>query len=170
MSSRRRSEARAEATSAAAHAIIGAEMAKRQEQVHILARAPSVPPAALEIAPASNATHVEFMLSCVRQTIAQEDSCKLPLNTSAHRVPLSIFMPDMNGWELSRALRERDSKIPVAVITGWGEAVGSHERQAAQVDWVVAKPFETPQIVELAREVLRRQLAQRKTEVAVAAA
>ncbi|HEX7723616.1 MAG TPA: ATP-binding protein [Pyrinomonadaceae bacterium] len=81
-----------------------------------------------------------------------------------------VGMPDMNGWELSRALRERDSKIPVAVITGWGEAVGSHERQAAQVDWVVAKPFETPQIVELAREVLRRQLAQRKTEVAVVAA
>src|SRR5205814_5545762 len=71
-----------------------------------------------------------------------------------------VGMPDMNGWELSRALRERDSKIPVAVITGWGEAVGSHERQAAQVDWVVAKPFETPQIADLAREVLRRQLAQ----------
>ncbi|HEY0350024.1 MAG TPA: hypothetical protein VGC60_17895, partial [Pyrinomonadaceae bacterium] len=62
------------------------------------------------------------------------------------------------------------SKIPVAVITGWGEAVGSHERQAAQVDWVVAKPFETPQIVELAREVLRRQLAQSKPEVAAVAA
>jgi len=81
-----------------------------------------------------------------------------------------VGMPDMNGWELSRALRQRDSKIPVAVITGWGEAVGSHERQAAQVDWVVAKPFETPQIVEMAREVLRRQLAQSKPEVAAVAA
>src|SRR2546423_9566839 len=81
-----------------------------------------------------------------------------------------VGMPDMNGWELSRALRQRDSKIPVAVITGWGEAVGSHERQAAQVDWVVAKPFETPQIAEMAREVLRRQLAQSKPEVAAVAA
>jgi signal transduction histidine kinase/ActR/RegA family two-component response regulator len=81
-----------------------------------------------------------------------------------------VGMPDMNGWELSRALRQRNSKIPVAVITGWGEAVGSHERQAAQVDWVVAKPFETPQIVEMAREVLRRQLAQSKPEVAAVAA
>jgi len=81
-----------------------------------------------------------------------------------------IGMPDMNGWELSRALRQRDRKIPVAVITGWGEAVSSHERQAAQVDWVVAKPFEIPQIVEMAREVLRRQLEQRKPEVAAVAA
>jgi len=45
----------------------------------------------------------------------------------------------------------------VAVITGWGEAVGSHERQAARVDWVVAKPFDTPQIVEMAHEVFRRR-------------
>ena len=81
-----------------------------------------------------------------------------------------VGMPDMNGWELSRALRQRDRKIPVAVITGWGEAVSSHERQAAQVDWVVAKPFEAPQIVEMAREVLRRQLKQRKPEVAAVAA
>src|SRR5438105_45619 len=81
-----------------------------------------------------------------------------------------VGMPDMNGWELSRALRQRDSKIPVAIITGWGEAVGSHERQAAQVDWVVTKPFETPQIAEMAREVLRRRLARRRLEVAAVAA
>src|SRR6185369_16221448 len=69
-----------------------------------------------------------------------------------------VGMPDMNGWELSRAVRQCNSRIPVAVITGWGEAVGSHERQAAQVDWVVAKPFDTPQIAEMAREVLRRKV------------
>lgn len=68
-----------------------------------------------------------------------------------------VGMPDMNGWELSRAVRERDHQIPVAVITGWGEAVGSQDRQAAQVDWVVAKPFDTPQIVAMAHEVFRRR-------------
>lgn len=69
-----------------------------------------------------------------------------------------IGMPDMNGWELSRAVRQRNTNIPVAVITGWGEAVGSQERQAAQVDWVLAKPFEAPQIVEMAHEVSRRKV------------
>ena len=81
-----------------------------------------------------------------------------------------VGMPGMSGWELSRALRERNSKIPVAIITGWGEAVGSHERQAAQVDWVVAKPFEAPQIAELAHEVLRRRVAASKAAVAALAA
>ena len=69
-----------------------------------------------------------------------------------------IGMPGMNGWELSRAVRQRNTNIPVAVITGWGEAVGSQERQAAQVDWVLAKPFEAPQIVEMAHEVSRRRM------------
>jgi signal transduction histidine kinase/ActR/RegA family two-component response regulator len=68
-----------------------------------------------------------------------------------------VGMPEMSGWELARAVRERNNNIPLAVITGWGEAVGSNERKAAQVDWVVAKPFDTPQIVEIAQEVFRRQ-------------
>ena len=78
-------------------------------------------------------------------------------NGSFDAVFTDVGMPDMNGWELSRAVRERNRHIPVAVITGWGEAVGSHERQAARVDWVVAKPFDTPQIVEMAHEVFRRR-------------
>ena len=68
-----------------------------------------------------------------------------------------VGMPDMNGWELSRAVRQRNHDIPVAVITGWGEAVGSHDQEAAEIDWVVAKPFETPQIVAMAHEVFRRR-------------
>jgi signal transduction histidine kinase/ActR/RegA family two-component response regulator len=68
-----------------------------------------------------------------------------------------VGMPEMSGWELARAVRERNTNIPLAVITGWGEAVGSSERKAAQVDWVVAKPFDTPQIVEIAQEVFRRR-------------
>jgi signal transduction histidine kinase/CheY-like chemotaxis protein len=68
-----------------------------------------------------------------------------------------VGMPDMNGWQLARAVRERDSKIPVAVITGWGEAFGSHDKEAANVDWVVAKPFERDQIAEMTHEIARRR-------------
>ena len=67
-----------------------------------------------------------------------------------------LGMQGMSGWELAHAVRELDEKIPVAVVTGWGEAVGSSERLAAQVDWVIAKPFDTAQILSIAREVARR--------------
>ena len=30
-----------------------------------------------------------------------------------------IGMPGMSGWELARTIRERDTQLPLAVITGW---------------------------------------------------
>ncbi len=81
-----------------------------------------------------------------------------------------VGMPEMSGWEFARAVRERDARVPLAVVTGWGEAVGSHERKAAQVDWVVAKPFDTSQIVEIAREVSRRREGKFEVASAIVAA
>jgi signal transduction histidine kinase/ActR/RegA family two-component response regulator len=114
--------------------------------------------------------------------LLEEEGCEAVVAQSG-REALSLFeresfdavftdvgMPDMNGWELSRAVRQRNRNIPVAVITGWGEAVGSHERQAAQVDWVVAKPFDRPQIAEMAHEVFLRRAASLKPKFHLSAA
>ena len=64
-----------------------------------------------------------------------------------------VGMPGMSGWELAREIRLINKQIPIAVITGWGEAVGSHEKKAAGVDWVVAKPFTADRIAELVRDI-----------------
>jgi signal transduction histidine kinase/ActR/RegA family two-component response regulator len=109
--------------------------------------------------------HVRDLL----RDILEQEGCQVTVATGGHEA-LSLFdghnfdaiftdvgMPVMNGWELSEAVRERSKDIPLAVITGWGEAVGSYERKAARVDWVVAKPFDTPQIAEIAQEVFRRR-------------
>ncbi|HEU5130529.1 MAG TPA: ATP-binding protein, partial [Pyrinomonadaceae bacterium] len=64
-----------------------------------------------------------------------------------------VGMPGMSGWELAREIRQINASIPIAVITGWGEAVGSHEQKAAGVDWIVAKPFTADRIAELVRDI-----------------
>jgi len=122
----------------------------------------------------------EYVRDLLRD-ILLEEGCEAVVAGGGHQA-LSLFdsgkfdavftdvgMPDMNGWELSRAIRQRDSKIPVAVVTGWGEAVGSHERLAAKVDWVLAKPFDKQQIVEITEEVSRRGRALRSRAAAAAA-
>jgi signal transduction histidine kinase/ActR/RegA family two-component response regulator len=70
-----------------------------------------------------------------------------------------IGMPGMSGWELARAVRETDGSVPLAVITGWGDAVGSAEQRAAHVDWVVTKPFDADRIAELAADASHRRHA-----------
>jgi signal transduction histidine kinase/CheY-like chemotaxis protein len=72
-------------------------------------------------------------------------------------VLMDVGLPGMSGWELARSIRERDERIPLAIITGWGEAVGSSAQRAAGVDWVVAKPFTVEQITRIAHEVSRKR-------------
>jgi CheY-like chemotaxis protein len=67
-----------------------------------------------------------------------------------------VGMPGMSGWELAREIRQMNAQIPIAVITGWGEAVGSNEQRAAGVNWVVAKPFTADRIAELVQEITQR--------------
>jgi signal transduction histidine kinase/CheY-like chemotaxis protein len=81
-----------------------------------------------------------------------------------------VGMPGMSGWELAREIRQRNAKIPIAVITGWGEAVGSNEQQAAGVNWVVAKPFTADRIGELVQEINRLSDGASQRSVAVVAA
>lgn len=68
-----------------------------------------------------------------------------------------VGMPGMSGWELAHAIRQSDESVPIAVITGWGEAVGSDEQKQARVDWVVTKPFRAERISELAQEICKKR-------------
>ncbi len=73
-----------------------------------------------------------------------------------------VGMPGMSGWELAHAIRQRNEKVPIAVITGWGSAVGSDEQREARVNWVITKPFRAERIAELAREVIQRRAADKE--------
>src|SRR5882672_11502657 len=82
-----------------------------------------------------------------------------------------VGMPGMSGWELAHAIRQINESIPIAVITGWGEAVGSDEQKEARVDWVVTKPFRAERISELAQEISkRRDVAAKRVAFSIVAA
>jgi signal transduction histidine kinase/CheY-like chemotaxis protein len=88
---------------------------------------------------------------CVAET--GSEALSLFKQTEFDGVFTDVGMPGMSGWELAREIRQINKRIPIAVITGWGEAVGSNEKKAAGVDWVVAKPFTADRIAELVREI-----------------
>jgi signal transduction histidine kinase/ActR/RegA family two-component response regulator len=115
---------------------------------------------------------------CVRELlkdILESEGCRVSLAgdgyealalfdaTEFHAVFTDVGMPGMSGWELAQMIRQK-SEIPIAVITGWGEAVGSNEQKEAGVNWVVTKPFSASRIAELAHEI---DLTYRGTEAPV---
>jgi signal transduction histidine kinase/ActR/RegA family two-component response regulator len=115
--------------------------------------------------------------------LLENEGCRVYLAPGA-REALSLFdvhqfdgvftdvgMPGMSGWELAHAIRQRNETIPIAVITGWGEAVGSDEQKAARVDWVVTKPFRAERVSEMASDIAQRRdvVAKRATFSIVAA-
>jgi len=86
------------------------------------------------------------------EAIALFDSCDF------HAVLTDVGMPGMSGWELAQAIRER-SNVPIAVITGWGEAVGSEDQKNAGVDWIISKPFQAERIAALVSEIPQKRLS-----------
>jgi signal transduction histidine kinase len=61
-----------------------------------------------------------------------------------------LGMPDMNGWDVAKAIQARWPKLPVGLITGWGETEITREERG-RVNFVITKPFD--------KAVLRETLA-----------
>jgi len=73
-----------------------------------------------------------------------------------------LGMPGMTGWELARALRDRDPDVTIAIITGWGAEVSPDALREGGADAVVSKPFTIEDIeglVRLAREGRKKRAA-----------
>ena len=68
-----------------------------------------------------------------------------------------IGMPEMSGWELASEIRKRSQTIPLAIVSGWADAISCDARQAIKADWVISKPFDIATIAGIANEVAGRK-------------
>ena len=70
-----------------------------------------------------------------------------------------IGMPEMSGWELVTEIRDRSKTMPIAIISGWADAISVETKNAVKADWVVAKPFDINKISNIAQEISKRKTA-----------
>ena len=52
-----------------------------------------------------------------------------------------LGMPDMTGWDVTRTIQSRWPRLPVGLITGWGETEITREERG-RVNFVITKPFD----------------------------
>jgi signal transduction histidine kinase/CheY-like chemotaxis protein len=65
-----------------------------------------------------------------------------------------LGMPRMSGWEVGKAIKKIDSKVPVAMITGWGMELNKEKMHESGIDLVVSKPFNFDQVGEIVAEAM----------------
>jgi signal transduction histidine kinase/ActR/RegA family two-component response regulator len=65
-----------------------------------------------------------------------------------------LGMPKMSGWEVGRALKGINPKVPIALITGWGVELNKDKMKESGIDLVVSKPFNFDQVVRLVSEAM----------------
>jgi signal transduction histidine kinase/ActR/RegA family two-component response regulator len=106
----------------------------------------------------------------VRLAASGSEALEMFRDVQFDAVCTDVGMPGMSGWELAREIRSLSQQIPIAVITGWGEAVGSNEQKAAGVNWVIAKPFTADRIAELVRDITRHRESTKAKSMSIVAA
>ncbi len=64
---------------------------------------------------------------------------------------LDIGMPDLNGYEVARQIREthREKTFILVAVTGWGQATDKEQAFAAGFDYHFTKPVEPQRLIEL---------------------
>ena len=68
-----------------------------------------------------------------------------------------IGLPGMSGWDLATAIRRRSETIPLAIVSGWADAISCETRNTVRPDWVISKPFDIDKISEIAAEITERK-------------
>ena len=51
-----------------------------------------------------------------------------------------LGMPEVTGWDVARAIRARHPRLPVVLLTGWGERGTEETAPPGLVDKILAKP------------------------------
>jgi two-component system cell cycle sensor histidine kinase/response regulator CckA len=69
-------------------------------------------------------------------------------------VILDLNMPEMNGFETAKALKEVNPKIPIIVITGYLHDQDNERLYRLGVQHVLRKPFEQTALLHLIQEIL----------------
>ena len=71
-------------------------------------------------------------------------------------VVLDLMMPELDGWEVTRRLRQQNARIPIIMLTAKGDDADKIVGLDMGADDYLAKPFNPKELVARVKAVLRR--------------
>jgi signal transduction histidine kinase/ActR/RegA family two-component response regulator len=65
-----------------------------------------------------------------------------------------LGMPKLSGWDVGKAIKGINPKIPIAMITGWGVELDKEKLKESGIDLIVSKPFNFNQVIRAVSEAM----------------
>jgi len=81
-----------------------------------------------------------------------EEGIRLLKENDFDVVLTDLGMPGMSGWEVCQAVKRISPELPVGMITGWGAEVDHEKMEENGLDFVISKPFDLNQILNVVAE------------------
>jgi CheY-like chemotaxis protein len=92
----------------------------------------------------------------VREAASAEEGLEVLEEVSPNLVLLDVMMPEVDGWEMLRRVRERHGidAIPVVMFSGKIDEQAAGQAAARGAQGFLGKPFDPQQLVEHAKQLL----------------
>jgi DNA-binding response OmpR family regulator len=81
---------------------------------------------------------------------------ELALREHPDAILLDLMLPDMNGYDVCKAVRERDQFVPIIMLTAKSQEADKIRGLEAGADDYVTKPFSVGELVARIRAIFRR--------------
>jgi two-component system response regulator ResD len=79
-------------------------------------------------------------------------------------VLLDVMMPEMNGWEVCKKLRETDALTPILMLTARSDVQDRVRGLTIGADDYLAKPFDPSELLARVNALLRRSVTNQQTD------
>jgi DNA-binding response OmpR family regulator len=76
---------------------------------------------------------------------------------------LDIMMPDLNGYDVCREIRKKDTKTPIIFISSKSKTVDKVVGLEVGADDYIIKPFDTPEVIARIRAITRRCIVSKES-------
>ena len=65
-----------------------------------------------------------------------------------------LSMPELSGLEVARSVKKMAPKVPVILVTGWGDQLDPARIRESGVDLMIAKPFRVERVMSILGDAL----------------
>ncbi len=89
-----------------------------------------------------------------RSAYSGADAIELLKNEEFDLILCNYDLPTVSGYDVVKFLDTLEMRPKVGIITGWGERIGTREREEMKINFVIRKPFDLSELMKHINNVL----------------